>query len=658
MPLNHPAVLRPRFRDCRHAAAITLILLGITSLPVAAHAQTTRSVALMSATQLKRLSVEELLQQEVVSVSRRPEALGKVAGNVFFISGQAAHSTGAASLPELLRLAPSLFVAQSSASQWGVNARGFMRTNAASNKLLMLIDGRTAYLPLYSNVFWDSTEVFLPDLDSIEVISGPAGSNWGSNAVNGVINLRSRSARDTLGGLLEVRGGTNGSQVSARQGFRIGAGGAMRVYAKYTDRESTYSPAGKDDDHDSWHSKQAGFRADWGTAETGEFKIQGEWSSGLFNARPLAPVDNRAGHLLVRWARDITANSNLWVRAFYDYAHRDTNGTLTEETRTRDVELQHTTTFSRGHQFLWGLNYRRIHDSARDGVGLAILPETLWMDLGAVFAQHDFTTREDRFRLTTGLRFEHNDFTGWEYQPSLRLAWQQRNHTVWVAGARATRTPSRIEKGFFAPAQPPYFIGGGPDFISEVINSYEIGWRGRLGRGLSATATLYQHHYDNLRSVELTTPIVQANGVRGESRGLEAFLDYDVTSAWRLRVGGFLMDQDTWLKPGSTDLEQGNGEGSFPEHQVYFRNTFRLGERVELWLSLRHIAEVPAYEDGNGIVPAYTELDARIGWRIRPSVELSLAGRNLLNRSHPEIGGLSNRREIPRYVAAALRLDY
>jgi iron complex outermembrane receptor protein len=639
----------------RLGARLALVVTTGLLLPSLLPAQET---GLLGAAELKRLSVEELLKQEVVSVSRRPEALGRVAANVFYISGEGARHIGAISLPELLRLAPSLFVAQSSSSQWGVNARGFMRANAASNKLLVLIDGRTAYLPLYSNVFWDTTDAFLPDLDSVEVISGPAGSNWGSNAVNGVINIRSKSAHDTLGGLVRISGGTNGSQVALRHGFSLGKTGAMRIYAKHTEREPTYSPTGADDDHDNWRSKLAGFRADWTNGSYDEFTFQGEWMEGVFHANPRAPVLSDAGHVLLRWARELSPDSSVWVRGFYDYALRNTNNSLTEETRTTDIEFQHTLTIGDQQQFLWGLNYRRIYDGARDSVGLVILPRDIWLDLGAVFAQHDVAWHDDAFRLTTGLRFEHNDFTGWEYQPTVRLAWQGGKHTAWVAAARATRTPSRIEKGFFAPAEPPYFIGGGPNFVSEVIHSYELGWRGQIGPNASLTATAYHHQDDNLRSVEFGTPIVQANGVEGKSYGLEAFMDYDVTPAWRLRIGGFIMKQRTWLQPWSADLEGGMGEGSFPEHQVFLRNTFQLGSKVSLWLGLRHIAKVPAYEDGNGVVPAYTELDARLGWQVRPDLEFSIVGRNLLDRSHPEIGGANLRREIRRSVAASVRWEF
>lgn len=640
----------------RYLTALAVIAAGTGALPLSA--QEAR-VAMVSARDLKRMSVEELLQQEVVTVSRRGEALGQAAANIYYIDRRGIILSGATTLPQLLRLAPSLFVAQATSSEWGVNARGFMRANAASNKLLVLIDGRTAYLPLYSNVFWDTTEVFIPDIANIEVISGPAGTNWGANAVNGVINIQSRSAHETLGSLLQASAGSQGSQVGVRHGFQTGATGATRIYAQHTERESTYAKTGVDDDSDPWHSTLGGFRSDWGGVETGQWTAEGSWQTGDYSGRPLPPVRNEAGHLLLRWAREFPSGSTLWVRAFYDYVQRNTNEALTEDTRTADIEFQHTVNLGAQQQFLWGANYRRIRDGAENGTpDFAILPRDMGLDLGAVFAQHDVAWRHGTWRLTTGLRLEHNAFTGWEYQPTVRLAARSKNHTGWISAARAVRTPSRIEKGFYAPAEPPYFIEGGPDFRSEVINSYEAGWRGRMSSRTSVTATVYYHRYDHLRSVELATPVVQANGVEGESYGLEMFMDCDVTAAWRLRAGGFVMNQRTWHKPWSVNLEGDLGEGSFPGHQVFLRNNFRLTPKVDLWLGLRHVGEVPAFEYGNGVVPAYTQLDLRLGWQVRPGVNVALVGRNLLDASHPEIGGLDRRREIPRSYGASFRWEF
>ncbi|HTL67305.1 MAG TPA: TonB-dependent receptor [Lacunisphaera sp.] len=657
---SHPGLALPGFSSRRLAARMCACILAalVPATRTAAQMALADPPATRSPAELKRMSVEELLAQDVLSVSRRPEAWGSAASNVFFMSGDAARTTGATSLPELLRLAPSLFVAQSSAYHWGIDARGFMRTNAHSNKLLVLVDGRSVYSPLFSNVFWDSTDVFLPDLESVEVIAGPSGANWGANAVNGVINIRSKSARDTIGTLVSGYAGTEVTQVGVREGVRLGDDGAARVYAKWTDHNSTLSPTGADDGADDWHSLQAGFRADWGSADRGEFTFQGDWYSGRYQNAGLRPIANDGGNAILRWDRELSSDSRLWVRAYYDYVVRDSSGLLTETTRTADLEFQQERDFANGQKLLWGADLRHIDDAAEDTVGFAILPVRLGFNLGSAFVQHEIGFLDNSLRLTTGWRMEHNHFSDWESQPTVRLAWRGRGQTAWFGYSRAARTPSRLDTGFFAPKEPPYTVIGGPNFTSETLNAYELGWRGQPVHGLAVTATVYYHDYDNLRTVEPTTPVVEANGGEGSSYGTELFVDYDVTPWWRLRAGGFLMRQENWLKPWSADLEHAVGEASFPRHQELLRSSFRLNRRTDLWLGLRHVDAVPAFENGNGEVPAYTELDARLGWQVRPGFELALVGRNLLHKSHPEIGGALVRREIPRSVGVSVRWQF
>jgi iron complex outermembrane receptor protein len=616
--------------------------------------------ALTAASELKHMPVEELLQQEIFSVSRRPESLAAAASNVFYLAADSDAATGATSLPELLRLAPNLFVAQASSWGWGIDARGFLRANASANKLLVLVDGRSVYSPLYSNVFWDSTDVFLPDMESIEVISGPAGSNWGANAVNGVINIQSKPATETVGGLAQFAGGTNGTQFALRQGWRLGRDAALRFYVKRNDRTSSYSGAGVDDDADAWHSTQAGFRADWGTPEAGAFTLQGDGFSGRFDTPGQPPLKDDGANLLLKWSRQLAPDTQLWVRAYYDYVKRDTSGALMETTHTADLEFQYEKSWDSGRKFLFGGNFRHIGDLADHSAPLfAILPAHLWYNVVSAFGQYETDLANRALRLTAGLRIEHNYFSGWEYQPSVRLAWRREKQTAWVALSRATRIPSRLETGFYFPAEPPYITAGGPDFTSEILRAYEIGWRTQLVPQAALTATVFYHDYDRLRSIETAQlPLVQANGVEGRSAGAELFLDYDVTPMWRLRFGGFYVDQDTRVMPGHTDASGGLGEESFPRYQLVLRSNFRLNRKTDLWLSLRHVDDVPASEDGGGVVPAYTELDANLRWRIRPDLEMSLTGRNLLQPSHPEIGGQNVRREIPRSVGVSIRYTY
>lgn len=618
--------------------------------------------AVLPPSALKRMTVEELLQQEVVSVSRRPENWGQAASSVFVVRGDGARVAGATRLPQLLRLAPNLFVAQSSSSHWGINARGFMRTTGFSNKMLVLVDGRSVYSPFFSNVFWDSTDIFLPDLDRIEVISGPAGANWGSNAVNGVVNILTQSAHVTQGSVVVAGAGTlEKATFGARHGGKFGASGAYRVYAQGSKHGATLDAAGNEDNLDEWTAAQAGFRADWGQSGVNSFTVHGDVSQGRFDSGSAPQTRADGGNLVFRWTRHVTPDANLSIRAYHDYAMRDIQELYVARTRNSDLDIQYRFEPAERQEIIFGGHYRHIDDRVGETVNFEILPPHLKFSLASAFLQYEFRSREGRLGVTTGLRVEHNEFSGWESQPNVRLAWRPSEaHTFWVSAAQTTRTPSRLETGFYA-ALPngEYFIAGAPGFKSEKLRALEVGWRGLVAPGVMFSSTIFGHDYEDLRTVELTTPIVQANGGRGRSRGVEVFFDWDVTTWWRLRAGGFAIDQDSWLKPGSLDSERGAGEVSYPDHQFLLRSTFWPRENVSCWLSLRRIDDVPTLESSSiGRVPAYTELDARVGWKIRPDLEVSITGRNLLNRSHPEIGLQGGWREIPRSVQALMRWDF
>lgn len=619
-------------------------------------------VALLGPLALKTMSVAELMQQKVISVSRHPEEWGDTATSLFVLTGDSPRISGATRLPELLRLAPNLFVAQSSSSHWGINARGFMRTNAFANKLLVMIDGRSVYSPFFSNVFWDSQSVFLPDLDRIEVISGPSGATWGSNAVNGVVNIVTKSAHETQGGILYAGLGTDDeNHGGARYGGKFGETGAYRVYVQRMEYGSTLAADGTDDNLDPWHFSQAGFRTDWGRPGEGRFTVQGDIFTGHYRVGDVLPeAKTRGANVLARWSRELANGSEIWVRLYHDYYNRDTGPFIAHTTHTTDLEFQHRFAIGRGQEFLWGANYRYIDDHIGETLGFVILPENLHYDLASVFGQHQIRFAEETLRLTSGLRIEDNHFSGLEALPSLRLAWRPiAGHTFWAAASRATRIPDRLDTGFHAPSEEPYFVIGGPDFSSEVLLAYELGWRMRPLPNLSITTILFHHDYDELRSVEPTNPVTIANGVEGLSHGVELFVDWDVTDWWRLRLGGFYVYQDTWLESAGGDFEGGRGEISFPSFQAHLRSSFKLNDSTMLWLGFRHVDEVPGYDQGqSGTVPAYTELDASLNWRVRAGLELSITGRNLLDRAHPEIGLPGSWRQIERSVQVMARYGF
>ena len=615
----------------------------------------------LTPTDLKQMSVEDLLNQEVISASRRPERLSATPSNVFLITGEGAHRAGAYTLPQVLRLAPNLFVAQSTSSFWAVNARGFVRANGFSNKLLVRVDGRSVYSPFYSNVFWDAQDVFAPDLEQVEVLNGPNGASWGANAVNGVINIRSKPARKTQGTLMYVNAGTNDdTSLGVRYGAKFGKTGALRVYAKHTEHGATLDARGVEDGFDSWKTSQVGFRSDWGVMGASEFTFQGDAFSGRYQNGADPDTRSDGANMQLRWTRTLAPESQVTARIYHDYTMRDMQQVLVETLHATDLELQHRIGFGGTQQILWGGNYRLMNDRIAETVGFAVLPANLQFGLGGLFFQHDIGFRENAVRVTSGVRVEQNYFSGWEYQPSLRVAWDAfRGSTLWAAASRATRTPSRLEAGLYVPKESPYVIAGGPDFKSEVLSAYELGWRAQVARGASVTTTVFYHDYDHLSTMEPNNPTIIANGGDGRSYGVEFFTDWDVTSWWRFRAAYFRTEQVTGLKAGSRDTSFGLAESSYPAHQAMLRNIFQLRRDLTLWTSLRKVGEVPVFENGRmSDVPDYTELDVCLTWQLRRNVELAVTGRNLLDNAHPEIGTVAMRREIKRNGRVTLRWGF
>jgi iron complex outermembrane recepter protein len=645
--------VRPAWTRCG------IILTGLlwSASPLAAQAD-----QLLDPAALKQMSVEELLAQEVTSVARRAEPWRRAPSSIFVITPSMARHTGATRLVELLRRSPTLYVGQYNSGMWAVNSRGFIRTTSYSNKLLLLVDGRTAYSPFFSNVFWDSTDVFLPDLERIEIISGPAGATWGSNAVNGVINVQTKSAHQTQGALYYAGVGTSEeASFGVRHGVPVGETGALRVFAQAARFDATRDRDGRRDNSDPGQLLRGGFRADWVLRSDAELTLQGEVYQSRFNRGPDPAEKSDGANVLLRW-KQANGNGRWSAQLYHDYVWRDVRQLYVARTHTTDLEIQHQFALGERHEFIWGANYRHINDAVSRTVGYVLLPRQLDFALGSLFAQHEVTSSNSDWRLTSGLRVEHNHFSGWESQPHVRLAWRpDPAHTLWASVARSTRTPSRLETGYFAPVQPPHHTAADPHLRSEILEAAELGWRSLLRPNLALTTTLFEHRYDFLVTIE-PTPVVAnqvSNAAAGRSRGIEAFMEWDVTSWWRLRAGGFVIDQDTWVRRGRYDHNLAMSEVSFPAHQGQLQNTFWMGDRLTLWFGLRRVAKVTAFEGRRFVdpVPAYTELDARIGWRVRPGFEVSVKGLGLLNDSHPEFGGAA-RREIPRSFHLLLQWEY
>lgn len=608
------------------------------------------NAANLSTTDLKLLSLEQLVEQEVVSVSRRAEALGEAASAIQVIQGDEIRRSGATRLPEALRLASNLQVAQIDSSQWAISARGF--NSPLANKLLVMIDGRTVYSPLFAGVFWDIQDVMLEDVDTIEVVSGPGGTLWGANAVNGVINVRTKKAKDTQGFFVAGGGGTELRQAGAvRYGGTLGRSAHFRVYGKYSNRDGNIvQPVGETDE--DWRMAQGGFRVDWEVSDGNLVTLQGD----LYENRIPRSGDEGAtkgGNLTGRWSHTLSQNSGFTIQMYYDRVHRKLPGSYNDRLDTYDFDFQHNFSWNQNNEIVWGAGYRRVVDEFQPGT-IVVLPQHLTLETFSAFAQDEIAIAKDKLHLTVGTKVEHNDYTGIEWQPSARIAWKlDESQTSWAAVSRAVRTPSRLDRDLFIPG----VTEGSPDFDSEELIAWELGYRVQPSSQLSLAAATFYHDYDGIRSTEsagpdATLPLAFGNGQRGESYGAELTADYQATDWWRLHAGITELRVSIEPKPGSADTSFGALEAADSKHYYSIQSQWILPGHVEAYAGLRYVSSITNPLVG---VPGYTELDARVTWNPSEQWGFSIAGRNLLHDSHVEYGDAALLQEIERSIYAIVQ---
>ncbi|MGP1678860.1 MAG: TonB-dependent receptor plug domain-containing protein [Burkholderiales bacterium] len=594
-----------------------------------------------SAVDLSRMTLEQLTNIEISSVSKHTERLIDAAASIYVITNEDIRRSGATSIPEILRLAPNLQVARVDSSQYAISARGFNSTTA--NKLLVLIDGRSVYTPLFSGVFWDAQDTMIEDIERIEVISGPGGTLWGANAVNGVINIITRHTRDTTGGLVSAGVGNDERGAGARYGGKLGEDATYRIYAKVFNRDNTVTASGASA-QDASKKGQVGFRLDW--SKGGDtLALQGDAYDGSIDQKIFDDKSISGAHLLGRWNRTLAGGSAVQVQAYYDQTRRNYPGTFGEALDTYDIDVQHRFSPGGRHDITWGGGYRYSRDSVTNNAVLAFLPANRDLTLGNVFVQDDIALSE-RLKLTVGTKLEHNNYTGFENQPNVRLAWKPDDSVLlWSAISRAVRTPSRIDRDFFVPGSSPYTVlGGGPDFQSEKLTAYEIGYRAQPSAKASFSISTFYNVYDELRSLEPAggTPVF-ANMMEGNTYGVETWGSYGISEWWQLKAGYTYLRKDLRFKPGSGDTSGVQAAGNDPSHQFSVRSMMNLGHNVDFDVALRSVDSLP-----NPAVPSYVALDGRLGWKISKGTEVSLSGFNLLDKRHPEFGAAPARSEIGR----------
>lgn len=606
---------------------------------------------------LKDLSIEQLSNIEITSVSKRDEKLSDAPTSVFVITSEDIRRSGATSLPEALRLAPNLQVARVSANEYAISARGFNGT--AANKLLVLIDGRSVYSPLFSGVFWDVQDVMIEDIERIEVISGPGGTLWGVNAVNGVINVITRSAKQSQGGFALAGGGNREDRASLGYGGSFGNDANFRVYATHFDLQDTETQAGDTKD-DAAHQSQVGFRTDWQHAAD-SFMVKGDAYTGREGQPPpgsisisgvtlaLGEISISGANLISRWEHGLQGGGAFSAQAYYDHTERSVPPTFEDSQGIVDVELQYSAAPIGAHTAVVGAEYRYGMDRVTNSTYIALLPADLDQAWASLFAQDEIAL-PDNLRLTLGVRAEHNDYTGTGLLPTARLAWTWvPNEMLWAAASRTDRAPSRLDHDVFVPGQPPFLLRGGPDVLAETADDYEVGYRGQIGSAASLSATVYHTVYDRLRTQQIDpsyTYLFYGNGMQGRTSGLELWGSYQATPIWRLNAGFSRLRQEFNLTPYSIDLGTlQSTEGANPARWGILRSTLDLGPRTEFDVTLRYVGAL-----ADPVVPSYTAVDLRVGWQLRSNLDLSLVGQNLLGGGHAEFTDVATRTDFKRAV--------
>ena len=603
---------------------------------------------------LPSLSLEQLSDVVVTSVSRQEERLANAAASIYIISATDLARSGVLTLPEALRLAPNLQVARVDARNYAITARGF--NSAFQNKLLVLIDGRSVYTPLFSGVFWDAQDVLISDIERIEVISGPGATIYGANAVNGVINIITKSSKDTQGGLVAAAGGDELRTAGMRYGGRM-RNGHYRLYAKAIEVDDTFNAAGADT-NTGFRRQQAGFRADWeldgyglrvsGDAYQGKLGQTGTRDIMISGANLTAAVDKRMGD-----------GSDLHIGLIFDHTERNQPNAFVERLDMADLSLQHNVRLGETHRLSWGGGYRVASDRVDNGPAFGFLPGDERLHWANVFVQ-DEVALSPVLKATVGLKLEHNHYTGMEHLPNLRLAWTPgERHLVWGSLARSVRAPSRIDADFYSPTRPavidgvPQFaIAGGPDFVSEVVKVAELGYRSQMTDAFSYSVTAFHGDYDRLRTLERRAQggSVFGNLGKGTGSGIEAWWRWQPVARWRLSGGVVVQDIDVSFRPESRDASVGTGlANNDARRQWFLRSYFDLSDAHKIDFSLRYNSGLP-----NPAVPAYTELDAQWTWNLGPNLDVALIGKNLLHSSHSEFGSARGRNLYER--AAMIKL--
>ena len=620
---------------------------------------------------LTTITLEDLMNVKITSVSKKEEKLFKAAAAIYVITQEDIRRSGLTNLPELFRLVPGMEVARVDGNKWAIGIRGF---NALySNKLLVLVDGRSVYSPAFSGVYWEAQNLPLDLIERIEIIRGPGGTLWGANAVNGVINIITKQAKDSPGGLIVVGGGSEEQGfTSAHYGGMIGANVHYRAYTKYSNRGGQVNATGFNA-HDWQNWVSGGWRMDWKKSDHNALTVQGdlydtalrETSTTFLLSNPYAPPalsssEFKGGNVLGRWNHVFSDRSDTTLQTYFDRSGRQSFD-VGEHEDTFDVDFQHRLAIGRRQEIIWGLGYRLIFDQLdRNPVGSTqVTPKEQNNQIFSGFVQDELILVKNRLHLTLGSKLEHNDYVGFQIQPNARLLLTPSpHHTIWAAASRAVRTPSRVNRGLRlnvsatpGPGGVPIIssVFGDPNFMSEELRAYELGYRAHPGTKLSLDISTFYNFYDRLLSADprppifesdpsphLTVPIQFRNLVNGKIYGLEASANWGIIRHWKFRAGYSYLGAQLSHKLSGRGPDVDIAIGADPRHQFHLHSYLKLPYYLELDTALYRVSRLRGAPGLVPPIPGYTRLDLRFGWKVRETIELSLGLQNLLDDRHSE----------------------
>ena len=617
------------------------------------------------------MSLEDLMNMQVTSVSKRSQKVADAAAAVFVITQEDIRRSGATSIPDALRMVPGLEVAQIDQNKWAIGSRGF--NGRFDNKLLVLIDGRSVYTPLFSGVYWNVQDVVLEDVDRIEVIRGPGATLWGANAVDGVINIITKSAKATQGGLVSAGAGSQEATAeTVRYGAKVKDSTYYRVYGKYYDWYPSIDPAGATAS-DGWHALRGGFRVDSNVTTRDSVTVQGDLYHDNFgetltvpsltspNFWSTYPNNGResGGDLLGRWNHSFSRSSTS-LQMYYDRTNIADPTVFGDHESVYDIDFQHDIHLGESQELVWGLGYRSIRDTNGSSFTVALLPDHSSLNQYSAFVQDEVNLLDNHMHITVGSKFEHNPFTGFEFEPNVRVLGTLTNkQSVWAAVSRAVRTPALTEEGLqlnvgiVPPGTAPFnsplplveAIFGSPQFGSEDLLAYEVGYRVQATNSFSLDIAAFYNNYTNLRSAEpgapilvgspvpsyVVLPFVASNKMSGGTYGIEPFAEWKILPRWKLMGSYSFLRMNIHKNANSLDPTPDLPNGASPRHQYYFRSSLDLPKHFEQDLMLRYVDKLPSLN-----MPSYYSLDLHIGWKPISQIQLSFGAQNLLNSQHLE----------------------